>query len=283
MRVDRLQFDHSLKNIPLHSNKAVLTSTLEEAELLIKRMRWRAFWYDRRDEETESNPSEHYGFSTFNTPPAHLLLKNFEEDLFKLVKGMTFKKVKNEFLSSLGKFRNDVKKCDDIIVKVDKTRNIYTLKKQDYNQLLNNNITMDYRKTDDSHIMDINKETQQHAIDLRLEDRMEKLTERKAFISIKDYKANFPNNIQCRLINPARNNLGKVTQQIIRNAVSSVKEQTKLNLWMGTNEVLKWYEATKKQGAQFILYDIEAYYPSISEQLWNLQTDITRSKKTRRT
>ena len=147
--------------------------------------------------------AEHYGFSTFNTPPAHSLLKNFEEDLFKLVKGMTFKKVKNEFLSSLGKLRDDVKKCDDIIVKADKTRNIYTLKKQDYNQLLNNNITKDYRKTDDSHIMDINKETQQYAIDLQLGDRMEKLTERKAFISIKDYKANFPNSIQCRLINPA--------------------------------------------------------------------------------
>ena len=96
---------------------------------------------------------------------------------------------------------------------------------------------------------------------------MEKRTERKAFISIKDHKANFPNNIQCRLINPARNNLGKVTQQIIRSAVSSVKEQASLNLWMGTNEVLKWYEATKTQGAQFIQYDIEAYYPSISEPL----------------
>ena len=94
---------------------------------------------------------------------------------------MTFKKVRNEFLSSLGKFRDDVKKCDDIVVKADKTRNIYTLKKQDYNQLLNNNITKDYRKTDDSHIMDINKETRQHAIDLQLGDRMEKLTFSKSF------------------------------------------------------------------------------------------------------
>ena len=58
-----------------------------------------------------------------------------------------------------------------------------------------------------------------------------------------------------------------MTQQIIRNAVSSVKEQTNLNLWMGTSEVLKWYEAKKKQGAQFIQYDIEAYHPSISEPL----------------
>ena len=58
-----------------------------------------------------------------------------------------------------------------------------------------------------------------------------------------------------------------MTQQIIRNTVSSVKEQTNLNLWMGTSEVLKWYEANKKQGAQFLQYEIEAYYPSISEPL----------------
>ena len=36
---------------------------------------------------------------------------------------------------------------------------------------------------------------------------------------------------------------------------------------MGTNEVLKWYEANKTLGAQLIQYDIEAYYPSILEPL----------------
>ena len=67
MRVDKLQFNHSLKNIPLHSNKAILTSTIEEAELLIKRMRWQAFWYERRNDETEADDTEYYGFKTYNT------------------------------------------------------------------------------------------------------------------------------------------------------------------------------------------------------------------------
>ena len=141
MRVDKLQFNHSLKNIPLHSYRAVLRSTLEETELLIKRMRWRAFWYDRRNEETELNDTEYYGFKTHNTPPLHPMLKDFEEDLFKLVKSMKFKKVKNEFLSNLRKFKDEVRQCNDITLKADKTRNIYTLKKEDYNQLLSNNIT----------------------------------------------------------------------------------------------------------------------------------------------
>ena len=161
------------------------------------------------------------------------------------------------------------------IVKADKTRNIYTLKKEDYNKLLNDNITKDYRKSNSNLVVSINKETKQRATELQLGDRMDKMAERKAFISMKDHMANFPNNIQCRLMNPARNNLGKVTQQIIRSIVSSVKAQTKLNLWMGTGEVLKWYEAIKIQGTHFIQFDIEAYYPSISEPLLDMALEFT--------
>ena len=105
---------------------------------------------------------------------------------------------------------------------------------------------------------------------------MEKITERSAFISIKDHKENFPNNIQCRLINPARNNLGKVTQNIIRTAVTSIKERSSLNLWMGTSEILHWYETNKQKGVSFIQYDIEAYYPSIKETLLDKAVDFTR-------
>ena len=63
---------------------------------------------------------------------------------------------------------------------------------------------------------------------MKVENKMEKITERSAFISIKGHKENFPNNIQCRLINPARNNLGKVTQNIIGTAVTSIKERSSL-------------------------------------------------------
>ena len=137
-------------------------------------MRWRAFWYERRNDETKTDDTEYYGFKTHNTPPTHPLLKDFEDDLFKLVKGMKFKKVKNEFLSNMGKFKDEVRQCNDIILKADKTRNVYTLKKEDYNQLLSNNITKDYHKSDGNHVKNINKETQQHAINLQLGDRLDK-------------------------------------------------------------------------------------------------------------
>ena len=153
---------------------------------------------------------------------------------------------------------------------------MYTMDKENYTKLLRENITKDYRKADEGHTDKINRECKQHAIDLKVENKIEKITERSAFISIKDHKENFPNNIQCRLINPARNNLGKITQNIIRTAVTSIKERSSLNLWMGTSEVLQWYEANKQKGVSFIQYDIEAYYLSIKETLLDKAVDFAR-------
>ena len=67
---------------------------------------------------------------------------------------------------------------------------------------------------------------------------------------------------------PSQEQSGKGNTASYQAIVSSlIKAQTKLNLWMGTGEVLKWYEAIKMQGTHFIQFDIEAYYPSISEPL----------------
>ena len=45
---------------------------------------------------------------------------------------------------------------------------------------------------------------------------------------------------------------------------------------MGTSEVLEWYEISKQKGVPFIQYDIEAYYPSISEALLDKAIDFAR-------
>ena len=47
---------------------------------------------------------------------------------------------------------------------------------------------------------------------LKLDDRIEQAAEQKAFITLNDHKPNFPNNIKCRLINPAKSNLGKISK-----------------------------------------------------------------------
>ena len=49
------------------------------------------------------------------------LLKEFEDNLFKLVKNIKFRKVKNKFLFELSNFKDEVRKNTNIIVKADKT------------------------------------------------------------------------------------------------------------------------------------------------------------------
>ena len=87
-------------------------------------MRWAAFWFNKRGDINEDSHEETYGFKTYNTPPPHPNLKDFEDDLFKLVKNIKFRKVNNQFLSELCKFKQQVSTCNNIIVKADKTRNM---------------------------------------------------------------------------------------------------------------------------------------------------------------
>ena len=127
-------------------------------------MRWKAFWFDGRDDENDQDMEENYGFKTHDIPPPHPLLKDFKEDLFKLVKNIKFRKVKNQFLSELGKFKKEVKHYKDVIVKAEKTRNMYTMNKENYTKLLGESSTKDYRKADEDHTKKITRECKQHAI-----------------------------------------------------------------------------------------------------------------------
>ena len=212
----------------------------------------------------------------YNPPYSKNVATNIGKEFFKLLRLHFPKQHPLHRLFNNNTVKDHVRSCNSIIVKADKTRNMYAMEKEQYEKLLSENITKDYRKADENHTKNINKKCKRHAVDLNIENRMEKITERKAFISIKDHKSNFPNKIQCRLINPARNNLGKVAQQIIRSAVKSIKEKSGLNLWMGTNDVLDWYKTNMHTGTLFIQYDIEAYYPNITEPLLDKAIDFAR-------
>ena len=47
------------------------------------------------------------------------------------------------------------------------------------------------------------------------------MAQRQAFIFLKDHKENFENNSKCRLINPANNNLGLLSKQVLLNGKPS--------------------------------------------------------------
>ena len=90
----------------------------------------------------------------------------------------------------------------------------------------------------------------------------------KPFITIKDHKPNFQNNPSCRLINPYKPEIGKISQQITAEINNSVRQKTKYKQWQNTDQVIDWFKQIENKKKQlFIQFDVVNFYPSISNEL----------------
>ena len=113
-----------------------------------------------------------------------------------------------------------------------------------------------------------NLEAKELATSLNIEDRMECLAKQQAFITLMDHKENFKNNPTCRLINPAKSEMGLVSKQILERIIIKMRSTTLLNQWKNTLSVIKWFKnISNKSNHTFVIFDIDSFYPSISENL----------------
>eukprot|EP00117_Sycon_ciliatum_P010892 scpid56109/ scgid2016/ len=197
-------------------------------------------------------------------------MKAFEDDLTSLVDNVTFRKVTEPFQTKLSNDIKSLTSSDNIVVKADKTRNMYALTKDQYSKLLRDNITKTYRIADDGMYRDINTDAKQLAQSMEppLDERMEVMAKSEAFITLKDHKERFTNDLPCRLINPAKPEMGRVSKAILERVTKDVQSATRINLWKNTASVLDWFSALEsKDQRTFVVFDIVEYYPSITEQL----------------
>ena len=89
-----------------------------------------------------------------------------------------------------------------------------------------------------------------------------------AFITLKDNKDNFETNPKCRLINPSKSELGKVSKTILDNINNLLREVLHVNQWKNSSSVIKWFNSIdNKQNHTFISFDIVTFYPSITDKL----------------
>ena len=94
------------------------------------------------------------------------------------------------------------------------------------------------------------------------------MAERQAFITLKDHKDNFVNKPTCRLINPAKSEIGRISKQILENVNTTVRQKTGLNQWKNSASVINWYsDIPNKNRHTFAVFDIESFYPPITEKL----------------
>ena len=88
------------------------------------------------------------------------------------------------------------------------------------------------------------------------------------FITLKDHKENFLNNPKTRLLNPAKNELGRISKAILDKINLNLRNTTKANQWKNTNDVISWFKSIKnKQNCKFISFDIKDFYPTITKEL----------------
>ena len=84
-----------------------------------------------------------------------------------------------------------------------------------YTELLNKNTTKAYRKTNKNCINKINKDARKTAKPWSIDDRIEKIQESQTYITVKDHQDNFPHSIPCRLINPSKTYIGKISKAML--------------------------------------------------------------------
>ena len=233
----------------------------------MRNLRWKVFFY--LNPSQKGTKKESFGFKSTSNPPFMKEIKPFEDDMFELVHNIKFKLFTNGFQDRLKSDKAIIENTDEMIVKADKTDNLYKMDVQTYKNHMVNVITKDYKKCDKEKFVNANKEAAKIAKSFSLEDRIDSLTENCSFITIKDHKESFPGKLDFRLINPSKNHVASISKQELDRINSSLKKNTGYNQWQSTKDVLDWFSELKvaKDRTTFLKFDIVSFYPSISEKL----------------
>ena len=150
----------------------------------------------------------------------------------------------------------------------DKTSNMYRHIKEEHNKLLRNAVTSKYKKTNTKIKDKINKDGKEILKNKEDLHRLDINEESNYFFTFKDHKENFQNNPTVRLINPAKNDIGRISKVILDKINSSLIKQLKVNQWKNTQNVIEWFmNIEEKSKYKFIVFDIKDFYPSIKETL----------------
>ena len=163
-------------------------------------------------------------------------------DLYEMARSITFKKAFNPFLSKFATDAKNICTTSSLLIPADKTTNLYKISTQDYEKLLHDNITANYRKASDNATKQINTEGKGLACSLNLDSRIEKIAKKFAFITLKDHKPNFYNNPKCRLTNPAKSEVGVIGKSFLEKINTSVREGSSLTQWRDSSAVVNWFQ-----------------------------------------
>lgn len=266
--MEQVNLGYSTKNIPIPSRGDYIRRLIEKTEKFLRSLRWRCFFYLNPD--VRQSKKECYGFKSTKSPPQIPELKEFEDGMLDLVRNIRFRYTSNDFLRGISSDLSNIQQDNRLLIPADKTTNFYKLQTDQYDRLLYGNITNDYKKAPHELERSITTNDKTIASQLDLDDRICATAKREAFITLKDHKPSFPNRPTCRLLNPTKPELGKISKLILEKINNSVRAANHLQQWRSSIEVIDWFNnIDNKSGKTFISFDIIEFYPSISKSLLN--------------
>ena len=180
-----------------------------------------------------------FGLDSTKCPSKVKELVPFQKDLIKLVKNLIFRKVDNKFQRTLAKDLKGIQSSNKTLTSGDKTSKMYHLSKEEYSNLLQNAIVSKYKKIDKIIATNISKEGIKGAREANIIDRIEFNGRGSSFITLKDHKENFLHRPTTRLLNPAKNEIGRISKHILKNIKATLPEEIKLNGWKNTESVIQ--------------------------------------------
>ena len=146
--MDKVELNYSTKNIPIHNRKEYQLSLIQKTRVFLRNLRWKAHFFLKPNSKAKSQ--EKYGFKSEKNAPAVPEMKKFEEDLIKLVQNIKFKNSNSHPCDFQKQLSSDIRKINNnpnVIVKGDKTTNHYSVDKNQYQDILQNSITKEYKKS----------------------------------------------------------------------------------------------------------------------------------------
>ena len=267
--LEKVNLGYSTKNIPFANREQYKMKLIEKTEALIKRMRWKAtFFLARGEEDNDEVKPENYNLPTKKCPKQVRELVAFENDLINMVKSIEFRNTRSDFQNRMKEDVRSMRQSEKTLTPADKTSNMYRLTKDEYNQMVKNAVTSKYKKASVKIKDQIEKGSAKFAKKAGILDRMDQSGSSNCFITLKDHKENFQNNPTTRLINPAKNEIGRISKVILDKINNELKQKLGVNQWKSSQMVIDWFKSIEDKNAHtFIIFDIKDFYPSIKEAL----------------
>ena len=214
--MEKINLNYSTKNIALPSRNEYMKRLIEKTEHFLHRLHWKAHYFLSGQEETSNK--ETYGFKSRNSPPKINELIPSEEGMLNLIQNIEFddNASKCRFQRTLNTdIETKIKKPNNLLVSADKTTNYYSMNTATYEKLITENVTKTYKKSSPKVVDELNSQSARVAEKLGLDNHIEKLAQKEAFVTLKDHKPEFHAHPTCHLINPSKSEIDIISKRIL--------------------------------------------------------------------